>query len=311
MRKARKALTTALILALTLTVVCAFSIDPADAAVKKNIRKGTVTLSKTTYTVKYNLFEDIVVQKPTVKVKYGKRVLKAGRDYRVKYSNKRSKNAGKYYVRITGIGKYTGSMKRRYVIKPINLAKAGANLQYMKDGFFYTGNAKRPTNLTVSYARRYNGDSTLFIPIEKDKDFTVVKKTQYSDNVLPGLAQMQMTIRGKGNFTGTTVVYGSFVIYPPKANITSLTAGKNSMTVKWSKSKYADGCLICLYGHKTGADDLDPVEVIADRDTLQKTIKGLKSGYTYDVQVNAFMYFPDDDRTWYKTHDDYKSVTVR
>ena len=77
MSKARKILTTALILALTLTVVCAFSIDPADVAAKKNIRKGTVTLSKTTYTVKYNLFENIVVQKPTVKVKYGKRVLKA------------------------------------------------------------------------------------------------------------------------------------------------------------------------------------------------------------------------------------------
>lgn len=44
--------------------------------------------------------------------------LKNGTDYTVSYSNKNSKNVGRYSVTITFKGKYSGSLSREYLIKP-------------------------------------------------------------------------------------------------------------------------------------------------------------------------------------------------
>ena len=74
-------------------------INQQDAsAAKKTIKAKQVTLSSYTYTVKPISDESLAKQKPSVKVKYNKKVLKNGKDYTVTYSNKNSRHAGTYSV---------------------------------------------------------------------------------------------------------------------------------------------------------------------------------------------------------------------
>ena len=72
----------------------------------------TFTLSKTTYT--YNG----KVQKPTVTVKDSKGKTIAASNYTLTYSNKNSKAYGKYTVKITFKGNYSGSKTLTYYISP-------------------------------------------------------------------------------------------------------------------------------------------------------------------------------------------------
>ena len=78
------------------SVTKTFVIKPA------SIAKAKLALSKKqlSYTGK--------VQTPSVKTVGGKKP-KAGRDYAVKYSNAKSKNVGKYSVKVVGKGTYAGT----------------------------------------------------------------------------------------------------------------------------------------------------------------------------------------------------------
>lgn len=69
----------------------------------------TVTLSKKSYVFNGKK------KSPKVTVKYGKKTLKKGRDYKVTYKN--NINAGKATARITGTGDYSGKFNRYYTIK--------------------------------------------------------------------------------------------------------------------------------------------------------------------------------------------------
>lgn len=81
---------------------------------KSNIKylysKGKVTLSKTSYT--YNG----KAKKPKVTVKHGETTLKKGKDYTLSY--KYYKKAGVATAVIKGKGKYDGTLKKNYTIKP-------------------------------------------------------------------------------------------------------------------------------------------------------------------------------------------------
>lgn len=96
--------------------------DPVD------IGKTKVALSKSAFT--YNG----KVQKPSIKTIKGME-LKAGTDYEATWP-KGSKNAGKYTVTITGIGKYTGTTDATYTINkannPITLKAKTVKVKYKK-----------------------------------------------------------------------------------------------------------------------------------------------------------------------------------
>ena len=96
--------------------------DPVD------IGQTKVALSKSAYT--YNG----KVQKPSIKTIKGME-LKAGTDYEATWP-KGSKNAGKYTVTITGIGKYTGTTDATYTINkannPITLKAKTVKVKYKK-----------------------------------------------------------------------------------------------------------------------------------------------------------------------------------
>ena len=77
---------------------------------KKSIKDAKVELSRSSFI--YNGR----IQKPIIK-KIGGRVLTNGTDYSVKWSDKSSRNAGRYKLTITGEGDYTGKTVATYIIK--------------------------------------------------------------------------------------------------------------------------------------------------------------------------------------------------
>jgi hypothetical protein len=78
---------------------------------ENSLAGAKVALSKKVFT--YNG----KVRKPSIKT-IGGRSLKEGTDYTVKWSNAKSKNVGSYIVTITGKGKYSGTAKATYEIRP-------------------------------------------------------------------------------------------------------------------------------------------------------------------------------------------------
>ena len=98
-----------------------------NAAVKKSKDKTKLVLPFTITTAKINASDvkDISVQTyknkpvtPSVTIKVSGKKLKAGRDYVVSYTyNTYENNRGNAYVTITGIGNYTGTVKKMFIIK--------------------------------------------------------------------------------------------------------------------------------------------------------------------------------------------------
>ena len=104
-------------------------------------------------------------------------------DYTVSYSN--NKNVGTATISITGIGDYTGTIKKNFniVARGISDTTIGSIPNQT-----YTGNS-----ISALPVITYNGAT-----LTKDVDYTL----SYSNNINAGTATI--TITGKGNFTGTT-----------------------------------------------------------------------------------------------------------
>ena len=104
-------------------------------------------------------------------------------DYTVSYSN--NKNVGTATISITGIGDYTGTIKKNFniVARGISDTTIGSIPNQT-----YTGNS-----ISALPVITYNGAT-----LTKDVDYTL----SYSNNINVGTATI--TITGKGNFTGMT-----------------------------------------------------------------------------------------------------------
>ena len=121
--------------------------------------------------------------KPVVSI-YG-RTLKAGKDYKVTYTN--NKNAGKATVTIRGVGEYTGVRTATFKINPRKINK----VESAKEAVTYNGQKQAPG---VKVYARLGGKLTA---LKKNVDYTVT----YTGNLNVGTATA--TVRGQGNFAGT------------------------------------------------------------------------------------------------------------
>lgn len=116
-----------------------------------------------------------------------------GRDYTIKYSN--AKKTGSVTVTFKGIGRYTGSVSKKYTITPNAESK---NLQIV----WGKNVIKEGNSLKVRYQK--NGASPEFYI--KDQDNVILNsKTDYTvtvkNNKQPG-GHMTCRIKGKGNYAG-------------------------------------------------------------------------------------------------------------
>lgn len=151
---------------------------------RKSIAKAKITVASATYNTKK--------LEPTVTVKLKGKTLKKGTDYKVTYSN--NVNAGKKAVaKVTGIGKYKGTVTKKFTIKKCGMGKEYISAKVAKESYSYTGKPIEPS-ITVYY----KGSTVL----KKGKDYTV----SYLDNTKIGRAQVMIT--GKGNFKSNSRLFG-------------------------------------------------------------------------------------------------------
>ncbi|MBQ1390722.1 MAG: cell wall-binding repeat-containing protein [Firmicutes bacterium] len=184
-----------------LTVTALWKEDPSAVI---SIQDAKVVLTAATFT--YNG----EVQKPKIKT-IGGRELKAGTDYTAKWSDASSTDAASYTVTITGKGRYTGTAKATYTIKPKAITP-GVTLA--KKEYTYNGKAQKPA-VTVK-------DGNIKLGSE---NYTV---TYASGRTNAGT--YKVTVKMKGNYTGSKSV--SFKIVPAKV---TLPVAKTGLTYNGAK----------------------------------------------------------------------------
>ena len=213
--------------------------------------------------------------KPGVTVKYGSKKLKNGTDYSVSYKN--NKNVGKATVTITGKGNYTGKVEKTFKIEAKSVKKL--KVEKIKDKE-YTGKAIKP-KVVVKY-----GD----IKLKKDRDYTV----SYSNNKKIGKATV--TIKGKGNYTGT--VKKTFKIKLPKVkNVKAESKDSSSINISWDKNTIFDS--YAVYMAKGKDDDYKKVATIKNNKITSYRQSGLLAGTTYYIKIKGYKTIDKKESTSY------------
>lgn len=147
------------------------------------------------------------------------RTLVKGTDYTVSWQ--KSRDAGTATVTFTGKGSYTGTLKKTFKIKPYNIANdeeeriravpESSAVPYAKGG------AKQ--GVVVTFSNDDGSTQTL----TEGKDYTLSYQNNNAINDGSGGKQPTITIKGKGNFTGT---YATKLTY----KITTQDIGKLTLT---------------------------------------------------------------------------------
>lgn len=159
--------------------------------------------------------------KPGVCVVYNGDILAENTDYSISYTNsekvpvKDIVKAGKYNIKITGIGAYKGEVTKSFEVIDANKKIIGKEytdvIFELESNFVYTGKAIKPklklADKTLENKELYEGT-----------DYTI----SYADNTKAGIARY--TIKGKGEYTGSYT--GTFKIAPISiGNLTQTQAG--------------------------------------------------------------------------------------
>lgn len=131
-------------------------------------------------------------------VYHHKTLLKEKTDYTIKYKN--NTKAGVATITITGKGNYTGSIVKTFIIHPLDIKDA-----FVQDiTLAYNGKVQKGTT-TVTYLL---GGKT--VTLKKGTDFTYEypgtdkKAEDYDEEAFLTAKEHEVTIVGKGNYTGTT-----------------------------------------------------------------------------------------------------------
>jgi predicted RNA-binding Zn-ribbon protein involved in translation (DUF1610 family) len=124
--------------------------------------------------------------KPAVTVKLGSTTLKNGTDYTVTYTN--NKNVGKATVTITGIKKYSGTIKKTFKINP--KATKLTSVAAASKGF--TAKWSKLTTQTTGYEIQYATDSKF---TKNKKTVTITKNSTTSKKVTKLTAKKKYYVR--------------------------------------------------------------------------------------------------------------------
>lgn len=214
--------------------------------------------------------------KPSVTVKLGKTTLKEGKDYKLSYTKNTA--VGKATIQITGIGNYTGSIKKSFTIVKKNISGLSYSGLTTRS---YTGKRMNPA-VVIKY-----GKTTL----KRGKDYTV----KYGKNTSVGKGTVQIT--GKGNYAGTVVKNFNIV---PKAPSVSVKAAKGKLQVSM-KAVGASGYQIAYATSSKGKWNYT-------MSGSSKTIK-LSRNKTYYVKVRAYKTI--DGKKCYGSYSSLKHVKTK
>ncbi len=201
---------------------------------------------------------------PSVKVKNGNATLKKDVDYTVTYSN--NINAGMATVTIQGIGKYTGTVTKEFLIRKLSIENY--TLELSRTDYTYNELAKKPAATVL------NGDTAL----EKFVDYKVI----YKDNVQPGIGTV--TVKGAGNYKGT--ITKEINIVPAKPSLSKFGKADNGLVVNWSKVVGATGYEI--YRSENGRVYSKVKTITSGTTTKWTDTKATTNGGRYSYKVVAY-----------------------
>jgi hypothetical protein len=176
-----------------------------ESVTKEALKAANVTVKSVTYNGK-NQTASI-----TVKNAAGT-TLKKGTDYTVSGATK--KDAGTYTVTVKGIGRYKGTVSKKFTIKKADIADAKVTIPSKS----YTGKS-----LTAKVTVKFNG-----VTLTEGTDYKATGKTHTYAAAHP------VTITGKGNFTGSTSA--DFTIKGVSSNLKA-TAAKTTVTRSTKKDQ--------------------------------------------------------------------------
>ena len=235
----------------------------AEDSVSYDISDCTVTLSYTitTYTGS--------AKKPTVTVvNSAGDTLTSGTDYTVSYSD--NTKAGTATVTIEGTGNYTGTVEKTFTITAQSLSSSRCSLS--ATSLTYSGSSRTPT-VTVK-----NSSGT---KLTKGTDYTL----SYSKSTRKAVGSYTITIKGKGNYTGTVKL--TYKIVPKTVTVKSVkSSAKKKATVKWTKLASANVTKYQIRYRVKGTSTWKTVTVSSSKSSY--TLTGLTSSKTYQVQVRAY-----------------------
>ncbi len=222
----------------------------------------TFTLSTTSYTY------DGSAKKPSVTVKDSSGKAIPSKYYTVIYSSGR-KNVGTYKVTVMMKGNYIGSKTLYFKIKPADISKGKLSLS--TTSYTYNGSAKTPS-----------------VTVKNSSGIKLAKNTHYTVTYSSGrknVGTYKVTVKGKGNYTGTKTL--TFKIVPKAASVNTLTAGSKKLTVKLNRSlKQSTGYQIQYSTSKTFKNA--KTKTITSYKTSSTTLTGLKAKNTYYVRVRTY-----------------------
>ena len=230
-----------------------FEINPA--------KVSNVKLSSTSYT--YNG----KTKTPSVTVKDSKgRKLKNGTDYTVKYSSGR-KNVGRYAVKVTFKGNYSGTVKKTFKINPAKVS----NVKLSSTSYTYNGKTKTPS-VTVKDSKGRK--------LKKGTDYTV----KYSSG-RKNVGRYAVKVTFKGNYTGSKTVY--YYIVPKSTSISRVSALRKGFKLSWKKQKTQTTGYQIQYSTSKKFKKAKAVNVSKNK-TTSKYIKKLSSKKKYYVRVRTY-----------------------
>lgn len=219
---------------------------------------------------------------PATTVKVGSLALKAGRDYTVSYKN--NTKVGTATVTIKGIGNFSSTKSVTFKIKAQAISKA--TVSTIKNQV-YTGKAIKPF-----FTMKYNG-----MKLKAGTDYTVT----YSNNKKTGKATI--TIKGKGNFTGSKKV--TFVIVPKKVTVSKVVSSKSgTATVSFIPVTGASGYQVSYATSKNGT-----YKVAGTTKKVSYSINKVAKNKKIYVKVRA--YVTVDGKKVYGSYSTVKAVKVK
>lgn len=130
---------------------------------------------------------------PEVKIYRSGLTLTEGTDYTATYKGNQV-NAGTFTVTFTGIGKYTGSVTKKYTIQPARIYSSSTTCTISPENCIYDGKPQEPNVVITDHGKA----------LTRGKDYTV----EYQNNTSIGRAQ-GAGITGIGNYSG--LFYHSFL----------------------------------------------------------------------------------------------------
>lgn len=249
----------------------------------KNITDEDVSVSE------YNtVLSNGKIQRPVPTVTIGKKKLSVNKDYTVNFyssydvidSKVGPMNVGTYYVVIEGIGNYTDSVVREFVIENSSTKKLISKLKLtkIKDKAYQNG---EDVLLTVEELNSLINDGGEWLKCGEDKDFTVT----YSDNVTD-VGKVTVTISGTGiKYVGKTSV---------SYNITGIPLKKVKIDGFVSKFDYAGGneinqpaTLSYKESSKSPAIELRGISLV-EYESMEDDSEKRNYDYTYEYSNNIY-----------------------